>query len=817
MTDGAWPRPRPPLFAIALLSAAMLSYEVLLMRLFSIIQWHHFAYMIISLALLGYGVSGTFITLFGGALQRRFPLAFIANIALFAVTSWWAFMLAQELPFNPEELLWHWGQLGMAVAIYLLLAVPFFFAANGIVLALARYQAELPRVYGWDLLGAGVGGLAVVALLFVVPPSRALELIGLAAVLAAMVGLWELRLRAVTAWLILSLMALIFIALPAGVSNLTISPYKSLSQTLQTKGTAVELERSSPLGLLTVVASPEIPFRHAPGFSLMGQGEPPQQLGLFIDGDAMAAINAATDESERLEFLTRSTAALAYSLGPVEKVLLVGLDGDADVLRARHFGVADIQVVELNRQVVTLLKDDYARYTGGLLRGADVITHLGDARGFMAATDQQFDLIQYPTRGGFGSAVAGLYTLNEDFLFTVEAIRLALQRLRPGGYLAFNLWAKVPPRDTLKLLATVRAALEQDGVSAPQRSVVLLRSWQTTALLVKRGAFEGAELDAMRAFNQANGFDLAFYPGITAAEVNRRTVLAEPSFYLGATALLGPRADAFSDAYKFMIEPATDQRPYFFNFFKWRTLPEVWRARGRGGMALLEAGYLVVIGTLAQAVLASLLLILLPLGVVRRAARGPAAPRLWPTFVAVGSLGFGFMFIEIAFIQRLTLLLSHPLYAVTTALTSFLVFAGVGSLLAHRLLKRHAAPQLLAIIVPLLPIAGLLALLGAEGLAAAAGGWGMAVKVTIAALLVAPLACLMGMPFPTMLSALDAAALPWAWAVNGCASVVGAVLATLLGVHFGAVAVVLLALALYWLAGFAFTGRPLLRSRGAVA
>ncbi len=817
MTEGAWPRPRPPLFAIALLSAAMLSYELLLMRLFSIIQWHHFAYMIISLALLGYGVSGTFITLFGAALQRRFPEAFIANIGLFAVTSWWAFMLAQALPFNPEELLWHWGQLGVAVAIYLLLAVPFFFAANGIVLALARYQAELPRVYGWDLLGAGLGGLAVVALLFVVPPSRALELIGLAAVLAGMVGLWELGLRSVAAWLLLALAGLIFMALPPGVSRLTISPYKSLSQTLQTKGTVVELQRSSPLGLLTVVASPEIPFRHAPGFSLMGQGEPPEQLGLFLDGDAMAAINGATGESERLEFLTRSTAALPYRLRPIEKVLLVGLDGDADVLRARHFDTADIQAVELNPQVVALLKDDYARYTGGLLRGPDVTVHVGDARGFMAATDQQFDLIQYPTRGGFGSAVAGLYTLNEDFLFTAEAIGLAFERLRPGGYLAFNLWAKVPPRDTLKLLATVRAALEEQGVRSPQRSVILLRSWQTTALLVKRGAFASAELDALRAFNRENGFDLAYYPGITSAEVNRRSVLAEPSYYLGATALLGPRAVEFSKAYKFMIEPATDQRPYFFNFFKWRTLPEIWRARDRGGMALLEAGYPVVIGTLAQAVLASLLLILLPLRVVRRAARRTDAPRLWPTFVAVGSLGFGFMFVEIIFIQRLTLLLSHPLYAVTTALTSFLVFAGAGSLLAHRLLKRHAARRLLAVVVPLLLIAGLLALLAAEGLVTAAAGWGMLMKVTIAALLIAPLACLMGMPFPTMLSALDAAALPWAWAVNGCASVVGAVLATLLAVHVGAVAVVLLALALYWLAGFAFTGHPLLRSRAGVA
>ncbi len=168
--------PRLLLLSVSLISAAALVYEILLMRLFSIIQWHHFAYMMISLALLGYGASGTFLTLAREYLLPRFGAAFVLNAALFGLSATLCFLAAQQVPFNALEVLWSPREWGHLVLIYLILAPPFFFAANCIGLTFQRYKATIGRTYAADLSGAGTGALAVVLLLFLVFPLNALVL-----------------------------------------------------------------------------------------------------------------------------------------------------------------------------------------------------------------------------------------------------------------------------------------------------------------------------------------------------------------------------------------------------------------------------------------------------------------------------------------------------------------------------------------------------------------------------------------------------------------------------------------------------------------
>ena len=177
---------RPPFLSVALISAAALGYEILLMRLFSISQWHHFAWMIISLALLGYGASGTFISLAHRLLLPRFNTVYPLNLLLFGIASVGCYLAAQQVPFNAEEILWEWRQSLYLLALYLLHAVPFFFAANGIALALARYRDAVSLTYAADLLGAGLGGLTVIALLFLLLPHTALKVIAMLGLLAAL-------------------------------------------------------------------------------------------------------------------------------------------------------------------------------------------------------------------------------------------------------------------------------------------------------------------------------------------------------------------------------------------------------------------------------------------------------------------------------------------------------------------------------------------------------------------------------------------------------------------------------------------------------
>jgi spermidine synthase len=806
--------PAPPVIAVALMSATALAYEILLMRLFSITLWHHFAYMIISLALLGYGASGALVTLAQDTVRRHFAPLFSTAAAAFGASAIACFALAQRVPFNPLEILWDTRQPAYLMAVYLLLALPFLFAGGCVCMAFTRFGGLQWRIYSFDILGAGAGSLGVLGLLLVLPPHDALKLVGALACVAAALG-WLQSARPGRWWAAApAALAALLLLLPPSWVTPVMSPYKELSQTLRIPGTRVVEQRFSPLGMVSVVESPTTPLRHAPGLSLSATVEPPPQLGIFSDGEGLSALTRYDGQRERVAYLDQMTSALPYHLLRQPRVLVLGAGAGADVLQAHYHGASAIDAVELNPQVVDLVRGRYADYSGGLYTKIAQV-HVAEARGFVAASSQRYDLINVALLDSFSATSAGLHALAENYLYTVEALQDALRHLEPGGMLAITRWVTLPPRGALKLFAAAVRALERSGIAEPASHLALVRGWQTSTLLVRNGAFSGAEIETIRAFCAERSFDVAFYPGMPPQEANRFNIVAPPTLYDGALALLGAGREQFQRSYKFHIEPATDDKPHFFHFFKWRALPELLALKDQGGLPLIEWGYPVLVATLAQAIVASVLLIALPAAWgVRRAVRaGESAPagdvrrRVLVYFVAIG---FGFMFIEIAFIQKFVLFLSHPLYAVAVVLCAFLVFAGIGSRLSRRL-PPHTGPALrqpLSAVVLAIGVFALLCLTVQPWLVQYAMRLPDAARIVIAIALIAPLAVFMGMPFPlglTETEAADARLVPWAWAVNGCASVIGAVLATLLAIHVGFTLVVAIALGLYAIAA---TARP---------
>jgi spermidine synthase len=798
-------RPSPAFLAsVAVVAAGALGYEILLMRLFSVIQWHHFAYMIISLALLGYGASGAFLALGQRYLVSRFAPAYTAGATLFGVSAVGCFLAAQRVPFNALQILWDAREWGRLVVIYLVLLVPFFFAASCMGLALQHYGAYLHRVYALDLLGSGAGAMGVIFLLYAVFPLPALTVLA-AATLAAPALAW-LGLRRRPAWfagLFLLAAPLLWWFLQASGAALKPVEYKSLSQALQVVGASRLIERSSPLGLITVVESPMVPFRQVPGLSLNSPAEPPEQLALFTDGDGMSMINRFDGDVAKLAYLDYVPAALGYHLLPAgPDVLVLGAGGGSDVLQALFHRARAIDAVELNPQVAELVQHEYSEFAGHLYEHPRVRLHIEEVRGFAAAAAQRYDLIQLSLLDAFNTSAAGLYALNESYVYTVEALQAYLRDLKPGGYLSISRWVRLPPRDGLKVFATAIEALKGLGVEAPQNRLAWIRSWQTGTLLIKNGDLSAGDIAALKAFCARRSFDIAYAPGVAAEETNRYSVLRQPYFFEAATALLGPGAQDFIDRYKFDIAPAHDDRPYFFQFFKWPLLPEAIALRGAGGLSLLDMGYPVLVATLIQAAVISLLLILLPLTALP-GDRGDERARIgrWRIATYFFSVGLAFMFIEIAYIQRFVLYLAHPLHAVAVTLTGFLVFAGLGSLCvsARTRADGHRAIRLAVVLILLLSLL-YLALL--PPLFAATMGYAKGFKIGLALALMAPVAFCMGMPFPLGLSCLREAAgsIPWAWGINGCASVIAAVLATLIAVHFGQIALLCAALLLYGIA-----------------
>jgi Spermine/spermidine synthase domain len=801
--------PLPLLAALWCVSAAALAYEILLTRLFSIIQWHHFAYMAISVALLGYGAAGTLVTLFKRELESRLIEVFAVSAGGFALTATICFLLAQAVPFNALEFLWDLRQPLWLAVVYLLLLVPFLFAGVCVCMCFTCYATASRRIYSFDILGAAAGSLGVVLALYVLSPTTALACVSLLALVGAGLA-WTSGSRG--SWFapaaVIAAATLVIGLLQSPFGELRMSPYEQLPQMLETMGAKVIAQRSSPLGQLTVLDSPDVPLRHAPGMGLSATHEPPPQFGVFTDGEAMSALNHFHGNLEELAYLRDLTSAAPYAIKHHAKTLVLGAGAGADVCQAIVHGARHIDAVELNPQVVELVERDFAEFSGKPYSRPEVALHLGEARGFVAGTSERYDLIHIGLLDSSGSSSAGLYSLSENYLYTVEALRLYLSRLAPNGILSITGWVNLPPRDTLKLFATAVAALESDGVADPGQRLILIRGWRAATLLIKNSAFTLGEIESLRGFSRQRSFDFGWYPGMPATEADRYNKLDRPYFHEGTVALLGPQREAFLERYKFNIRPASDDRPYFHHFFRWQSAPELLRMKERGGLPLLEWGYPLLVMTLIQAVVFSALLVLLPL--TRRRGAGAAATSVpgWRIAGYFAALALAFMFVEIAFIQKFILFLNHPLYAIAVVLSAFLLSAGLGSALAQRLegTRSGLRPVWPVASIALLCIVYLLVLpLATDFLVRLPD----ALRIAAAALLILPLGLCMGMPFPLGLEALgrhSPAAVPWAWGINASVSVVSAVLATLLAIHFGFRAVIVIAVVLYLLALAWFPG-----------
>ena len=644
----------------------------------------------------------------------------------------------------------------------------------------------------------------MVFLLDALPLADALRVVGvLGAASGGIVLLWGKARRLARGGAVLAIA--VGLALPAALPDHWLrphpSPYKGLSLALTAPDARIVAERHGPLGWLAAVESPAVPFRHAPGLSLLAPAGPSEQIGLFTDGGAASAITPADAD---LRYLEAETAALPYHLVDRPRVLVLGAGGGAEVLRALHHRARAVDAVELNPDVLALVRDVVAETPGAGWEGESVRTHVADARSFAARSSEQWDLIQIALVDSFSAAAAGVHALDESLLYTVEALEDFVGRLAPGGVLAVTRWLKLPPRDSLKLLWTARRALEARGVADPAARLAMIRGWKTTTLVVGAQPSDDQAIAGLRAFAAAYAFDLVWHPGLAESDANRHNRLAQPEFYRGAAAILGPDPDGFAARYKFALRPATDDRPFFFHSLKWATLPELLALRAQGGLPLVEWGFVILVATLVQGAIAAALLILLPLLALRapRALDTPA-PARWRVVVFFANLGLAFLFIEIAFMQRFAVFLGHPLYAIAVVLAGLLVFAGLGAGAIDRLgrLAGRRPPITLA-------AAGIILVGGAYvGLLPhvfeAAQGWPVAARIAVALALLGPIGFLLGMPFPLGLKALGARApalVPWAWGINACASVVSASIATLIALHVGFTPVLGCALVLYALA-----------------
>jgi len=782
--------------AIFFISAASLALELILIRILSIGHWHHFSYLIISTALLGFGAGGTVISVFGKFLKSRYKLALWAFAMGLAIAVPFVFAASQKVGFDELQLIWDWRQLVYLFAYYLLFFIPFFCAGTCVAMAFTIFSDRADRLYFYNMTGSGIGAAGAVILMYASAPEKLLLAVSALAFLGALFVATSISRRYIVLTLVLaSAVAVIFNPNGWLPLKINISQHKSLVYYKSLPGAEVPARRYSPLGRLDLVRGPAI--RHFPGLSIAYKGTLPKQTLIISDGDGISPINHFEDISE-LGCYDYMTSALCYNLLSKPEVCIIGAGGGCDVGQALRLDAKKITAVEMNQQAIELART----FDSGLYDRDNVRVVIAEGRNFLQTGREWFDIINISLLDSFSASAAGLYTLNESHLYTIEAIEQALRRLRPAGLLSITRMLKTPPRDSLKMLATVAGALEKLGIEKPEKNIVMIRSFFTTTIVACPTALSNRQMAQVREFCRQRCFDLVHLPGLQPTQANQFDVLDEPVYYNAVRQILSVNRDSFFDNYAYNIRPADDDKPYFFDFFKWKALPYMIRTVQGRWLVFSEWGYLVLVATLLQAVVASMIFILLPV-LIARPIKAAASGKL-ATLCYFLLLGLAYMFLEMGFIQKMTLLIGHPVFGVAVSIVGFLVFSGLGSLASGQWLQKAGGSvyRLVAMAVAAIIVIGVVEVLiltfSFEWLVSFSRLW----RIVMGLAIIAPLAFFMGIPFPSglrQLSARNQPLVPWAWCINGFASVTAAVLGTCLAISFGFAAIGILALIGYFI------------------
>ncbi|MBE7552944.1 MAG: hypothetical protein HS126_17875 [Anaerolineales bacterium] len=833
--------------ALVLISAATLAFQVTLTRFFALAQGHHLAFMAVSLALLGAGASGTFLSLKPSA-ASRWQRTVTTGAALFTLSLPAAYLAINYLPFDAYRLALERSQLAWLALYYLALTTPFFFSGLVVGATLAARPERAGSLYAANLLGSGLGPpLALVSLATVGGPGTVFlcALLGWLATLTCQGSgfgrqgleieqwpantkpsnperistLYALRLTPPSRFILypaITILLLVLTFYPPPFFDVRLTPYKSLSQALLYPGSEIIFQQWNAFSRIDVIRSAGI--RSAPGLSFAYSGELPPQLGLLVDGDNLSPITRPTQPT----FTPYLPLALAFELRPAADTLILEPGGGLAVLTALQSGAGAVTVVQSNHTVVEALNHNFAGFTGNTYGDPRVTLTVDDPRSFLRRTSRQFDLIIWPLTDSFRPVTAGAYTLNEDYRYTVESFADALDHLSPNGLLVMERWLQLPPSESLRLWGTAIAALHQSGDRPEEQQLLALRTLQTSLIGVARSPLSGEDLTRIRQFSEQRQFDLIWLPGLHPEETNHFSIVpGDPYYHTFAELLRASDPAAFFVTYPYAVAPPTDDHPFFFHFFKWQQIPEILQSLGWSWQPFGGSGYLVLVVLLALVVVLSAGLILLPLlwkkdegGTPWRGQGTKAEERkissftpalragasvLHPSsfFFYFALLGLGFLFVEIPLLQRFILYLGQPAYAFAAVTSTLLVAAGIGSgYLSPRLPLRLALLliTLLVIIYPfLLP-----------PLFDATLKFPFAGRVAITAVALFPLGVLLGIPFPGGLRRVaqySPGLVPWLWAVNGCASVISAVLAAMLALTWGFAVVLWGAALAYGLAG----------------
>ena len=667
---------------LSLICASTLMYEVVLTRMLSVLCWYYLAFVSISMAMFG---------MTAGALAVQLYPGWFKPSEISSRLSQAAFAMAVSMPLALVIMLAVPLDLSLAVETlfsFLLfsavIAVPFFFSGVVVCLSLTRTPFPIGRVYFADLAGAGAGCLASVLLLKLIDaPSGIFVISALLFLGAACYATYAQDRSRVRKSYILAIAMLIVAGLNASTLH-GIQPIWSKGKIDRRANLAAEVW--NPISKVRASR----PVTHEPqmwGPSPLAPKMTIEEIGLDIDNDAYTPIMRFDGDLKPFSFFRYDVTSIGAGLRAGGAAAIIGVGGGRDVINCAVNGFHRIVGIEVNSAIVGLDTRRFKRFSG-FSKIPNFELHNDEGRSYLTRSNEKFDMIQASLVDTWAATSAGALTLSENSLYTVDAWQIFERHLKPGGLITFSRWYWGPEAaQTYRLFSVAWAMLLTEGVTDPSRNLALVASDRVATILVSNQPLSEDDLRKIRTVADEMRFKVLFIPGEETPIPQLRTISSKHT--LAEMARL-------SDSAEFDYSPVFDGSPYFFNAVRLRNVPRLLAFGGHG--ANLRALMFVFAFMLAALILVALTIVL-PL---RRWGgwQGGVAPPVVGGITYFVGIGIGFMLVEMAMMQQLSIFLGHPIYSMVVVLTGLILSTGVGSLASDRLrLASNAVSRMPALAV----------------------------------------------------------------------------------------------------------------------
>jgi len=778
-------RQGPFLLGLFLVTGSSLALEVLDTRLLSVLTWYSLAFLVIAMGLFGLTAGAVHVYLKSDEYTGdRLAVSLARDARWLAWAVPLSYVLLLIVPLRTEAVA---TTVVLFIAFSGAIALPFYPAGRIVAAAVTRTPFPVGRVYAVDLLGAAVGA-PLVPLLIRAGGGTAILSMAVVGGLASACFSWargarrDIRRGGVLAGGMLALCLL------NSLGHRGLVPLWAKGMPENRDIVDAELWNShSRVQVMKEVLAPAIFWGRGPKC-----GDPlVLQRNIVIDGHAATPLYL--EPLDKLNFLGCDVTNIVHSIRPHGPAAIIGVGGSRDIQAALKFGHSPVVGIEFNDRLLQILRGPLGAATGVAERPDVTLVH-DEARSWLARTPRHFQVIQASLIDTWAATGAGAHALGENGLYTVDAWRVFLDHLSPGGIFTVSRWATV---ETGRLASLAAAALLDRGVKQPGTHIALINSGPVTTLLVSRDPLTVQDERTLNQVAKNMGF------AVVASPHHR-----PQAWRLDEMLWAHSRAELDRIALEPLLDfrPPTDDRPFFFNVIRlpalWHPLPKVTRGTIQGNLLATRA--------LGLAFFASLVLVFgaiyYPLS--RRAKpTGHTGRGLWAALLYFGTIGVGFMLAEIALLQRLSVVLGEPEYSLIVVLASLVGFAGLGSLASDRLpLSRapwcYVYPLLLALAVAAVAIIWPRL---APGMAAAPLGTRIGFAVAITAVVGLPL----GLAFPAGLRMARLAhgeETPWLWGINGMGSVLASSAAILIALVYGLTQLMFVAAGCYVLLVVAIAG-----------